>query len=55
MTAIVAGVTPASVSSASNDLAAARLAGLGRPWEMIVDSSATTGRPAARAALTGGR
>ena len=54
ITAIVAGVTPASVSSCSNDLAAVRFAGRGRPWEMIVDSSATTGRPAASAARTAG-
>ena len=53
-TAIVAGVTPASVSSASNDLAAARFPGRGRPCEMIVDSSATTGRPASSAARTRG-
>ena len=52
MTAMVAGVTPLSASSASNDLAAPRLPGRGRPCEMIVDSSATTGRPASRASLT---
>src|SRR3984957_16612820 len=52
ITAIVAAVTPASVSISSNDLAAARLAGRGRPCEMIVDSRATTGQPAARAART---
>ena len=54
ITAIVAGVTPASVSIPSNDVAAARLAGRGSPCEMIVDSSATTGRPAAIAARTAG-
>jgi hypothetical protein len=52
-TAIVAGVTPASVSIASKDRAASRFPGLGRPCEMIVDSSATTGRPASSAASTG--
>ena len=54
MTAIVAAVTPDSASSASNDRAAARLSGRGRPCEMIVDSRATTGRPAARASRTAG-
>src|SRR5215469_7395827 len=52
--AIVAGVTPVSNSSASNESAAARLDGRGRPWEMIVDSSATTGRPASSAERTAG-
>ncbi len=52
MRAMVAGVTPDCVSRASNESAAARFAGLGSPWEMIVDSSATTGRPCASAART---
>ncbi len=50
----MAGVTPALASISSNDRAAARLPGRGSPWEMIVDSSATTGRPAASAARTAG-
>src|SRR5690606_32215176 len=36
----------------SNSRAASRLRGRGRPWEMIVDSSATTGRPRLRASAT---
>jgi hypothetical protein len=51
-TAIVAGVTPASRRIDSNSMAASWLRGRGRPWEMIVDSSATTGRPSASAAAT---
>ena len=51
-TAIVAGVTPRSRRIASNSRAASRLRGRGRPWEMIVDSRATTGRDAARASAT---
>src|SRR6516164_2733298 len=38
---------------ASNSRAASRLPGRGRPCEMIVDSSATTGAPDRSAALTG--
>jgi hypothetical protein len=42
--AIVAAVTPWPARIASNSRAASRLPGRGRPCEMIVDSSATTGR-----------
>src|SRR6266566_1107931 len=52
--AIVAAVTPWPARMASNSRAASRLPGRGRPWEMIVDSSATTGAPDRSAALTGG-
>ncbi len=53
-TAIVAGTTPIAVRIASNPRAASRLSGRGRPCEMIVDSSATTGVPASSAAATAG-
>src|SRR3984957_10730835 len=52
ISAMVAAVTPASARIASNCRAASRLPGRGRPCEMIVDSRATTGAPAASAALT---
>ena len=52
--AIVAAVTPWPARIASNSRAASRLPGRGRPCEMIVDSSATTGAPDRSAALTGG-
>ena len=52
--AIVAAVTPWPARIASNWMAASRLPGRGRPCEMIVDSSATTGVPASSAALTAG-
>ena len=51
-TATVAGVTPVSRKMLSNSSAAAWLRGRGRPWLMMVDSRATTGRPAASAAAT---
>src|SRR5215469_14431022 len=51
--AIVAAVTPWPARMASNSRAASRLPGRGRPCEMIVDSSATTGAPDRSAALTG--
>ncbi len=54
MIAIVAGVTPWRLRIASNSHAALRLPGRGRPCEMIVDSSATTGARAASASLTAG-
>ena len=54
MSAIVAAVTPWAARTSSNPWAAARLPGRGKPCEMIVDSSATTGWPAASAALTRG-
>ena len=41
--------TASSISRATR-----RLSGRGRPWLMIVDSSATTGRPAASASATSG-
>ena len=43
---------PLDLSSSSNSSAASWLRGRGRPWEMIVDSSATTGRPSASASAT---
>src|SRR5580704_18578901 len=52
--AIVAAVTEWPARIASNSRAASRLPGRGRPCEMIVDSSATTGVPACNAALTAG-
>ena len=41
-TAIVAGTAPAAATAASSSRATSRLRGRGRPWAMIVDSSATT-------------
>ena len=52
--ATVAGTAPASRTAASDARATAMLSGCGRPWLMSVDSSATTGRPAASAAATSG-
>ena len=52
--AIVAGVAPCARTISSTSRATSRLEGRGRPWLMIVDSSATTGLPAARAAATSG-
>ena len=46
------GRHPASRRMLSNSRAASRLRGRGRPCEMIVDSSATTGAPRSRAAET---
>ena len=43
--AIVAGTAPAARTAASISRATPRLRGRGSPWEMIVLSSATTGRP----------
>ena len=51
-TAIVAGTAPACLTMSSSSTATSRLRGRGRPWEMIVDSRATTGRPAASASAT---
>ena len=51
-TAMVAGVAPASRTAPSTSRAVSRLAGNGMPWVMMVLSSATMGRPAARAAAT---
>src|ERR1017187_3325673 len=53
-TPTVAGTTPAARSIASSSKATSRLRGRGRPWLMIVDSRATTGRPASSAARTSG-
>ena len=53
-TPTVAGTTPAARSIASSSKATSRLRGRGRPWLMIVDSRATTGRPASSAAWTSG-
>jgi hypothetical protein len=52
--AIVAGTAPVSRTAASISRAIRRLSGRGRPWAMIVDSSATTARPAAMAPATSG-
>jgi hypothetical protein len=51
-TPMVAGVAPHAFTAASISCAAMRLSGNGRPWAMIVDSSATTGPPDSRARLT---
>jgi hypothetical protein len=52
--AMVAGTAPEARTTASTSRAVAKLSGNGMPWEMIVDSSATTGRCAASAAATSG-
>ena len=44
-TAMVAGTAPAGADASSISRATRRLSGRGRPWLMIVDSRATTGRP----------
>ncbi|CAB4636578.1 unannotated protein [freshwater metagenome] len=51
---MVAGTTPEERRISSNSFAAARFLGLGRPCEMIVDSSATTGLPVSSASETSG-
>jgi hypothetical protein len=51
-TAIVAGTAPFARTSASTASAVSAFCGQGMPCAMIVDSSATTGRPAASAAPT---
>ena len=48
----MAGTAPAARTAASISRATSRLRGRGSPWEMIVLSSATTGRPAASASET---
>ena len=53
-TAIVAGTAPPSRTICSTSRAIATLCGYGIPWLMIVDSSATTGAPAASASATSG-
>src|SRR5580698_9044702 len=50
--AIVAGTAPLPATVRSNSSAARMLSGRGRPWVMIVDSSATTGSPSASAPAT---
>ena len=52
--AMVAGVAPCSRTIDSTSRATSRFDGRGSPWLIIVDSSATTGFPAARAAATSG-
>src|SRR5262249_43560168 len=52
MTATVAGTAPPSRTACSNSRASTALSGRGRPWLMIVLSSATTARPSARASAT---
>ena len=47
--ATVAGTAPDSRTAASDAVATSRFCGYGRPWLISVDSSATTGRPVARA------
>ncbi len=51
-TAMVAGVAPQARTSSSIACAVSRFIGRGRPCAITVDSSATTGRFAARAAAT---
>jgi len=51
----VAGTAPAARTASSTSCARRRLSGYGNPCEMIVDSSATTGSPAATAARTSSR
>ena len=53
ITAMVAGSAPSSRISASTSRAVRTFSGYGMPWAMMVDSSATIGRPAACAAATG--
>ncbi len=52
ITATVAGTAPPSRTACSNSRARRALSGRGRPWLMIVLSSATTAWPAARASRT---
>ena len=54
MTAMVAGTAPPSRMVASTFSAISRFWGQGMPWVMIVDSSATTGRPRSSASRTSG-
>lgn len=51
-TAIVAGDGARRTHDTSSSRATSRLRGCGNPWEMIVDSSATTGAPVAKASAT---
>ena len=51
--ATVAGTAPSVSRTAASDASAtSRFCGYGNPWLMSVDSSATTGRPSARAEAT---
>ena len=52
--ATVAGTAPLARTTDSTSRAISRFRGYGIPWETIVLSSATTARPAARAAATSG-
>ena len=52
--AMVAGTAPCRRTVASTSRATRRFSGRGRPWLMMVDSRATTGRPDCRAAATSG-
>src|SRR5690606_1844469 len=54
MIAIVAGTAPASATVRSRVRARSRLRGRGMPWQIRVDSSATTARPASHARATAG-
>ncbi len=45
MTPIVAGTAPSARTVRSASRATSRFSGLGSPWEIRVDSSATTGAP----------
>ena len=53
ISAMVAGSAPAARITASTSRAVRTFCGYGMPCAMMVDSSATSGRPAARAAATG--
>src|SRR5690606_14212678 len=53
-TAIVAGTAPPSRTAASTARAVSTLRGKGIPWVTMVDSSATSGLPAASAAAASG-
>ena len=50
--AIVAGTAPCARTISSTSMATLKFDGRGRPWLMIVDSSATIGAPNFRAAAT---
>ncbi len=54
ITQIVAGTAPASRTVSSTRRAVSTFCGYGIPWEMMVDSRATTGSPDIRAAFTAG-
>src|SRR5215210_6916703 len=55
ITPTVAGTAPSARTACSACCATSRLSGLGRPWEIRVDSSATTGAPLSRASATSPR